>query len=515
MSTERQSYVPGFEADIFISYGHLDNKDTVLPWITALEERLEIRVRERLGSQVSIWRDPEIDGLTRIRPILEKTASNSALLLSVITPAYVQSKWCKKEVDWFIAGTERDGVLQGGAKSRILRVLKTPLEDLVAFPALKSDETPGFEFYDEDRNRSPRLLEYPATPGLPGYKEYWTKSLDLADAIVGILRDMKKAVAKREAAEKRHKTVFVATTSGDTRGDYERICQELHDKGHVVRTPASFDASASEIQERVKVLLADCDASVHLLGRKYGLIPEGGDLSMPELQYQLARTSGSGKPFRQLIWSPRDMTEIEVEARQKDFLNRIDTQTAAAVKAEIVKSSFDEFKRVVLDALARPLNVPISAAAGRSIYLVCDEADLKDEGLTKMYTFLLREGYRVDLPPFKGEPSAVREWEEETICERNATVIFYGAADDLWVKQKRRTIQKALANRGERAANKRALYLYVPKDQYKTVSYLSVAEQELMEVDGFPLLILGDCGPFEGPKLQRLLDRLRTGAAHV
>src|SRR5215471_17810261 len=101
MTNERRACVPGFEEDIFVSYGHIDNQGT-LPWVERLCESLRVRLEELLGtSDVRIWRDVKLDGLDRFDEEIHRKISSAALFLAVLSPRYAASEWCAREVDAF------------------------------------------------------------------------------------------------------------------------------------------------------------------------------------------------------------------------------------------------------------------------------------------------------------------------------------------------------------------------------------------------------------------------------
>jgi hypothetical protein len=98
------AHLPGFSADIFVSYSHIDNKpfgvnDT--RWVSQFHHYLEIRVRQ-LGLPVTIWRDNKTGGTDAFSDETLQQLQHSAILVSIVTPNYVQSDWYKRELDAFI-----------------------------------------------------------------------------------------------------------------------------------------------------------------------------------------------------------------------------------------------------------------------------------------------------------------------------------------------------------------------------------------------------------------------------
>jgi hypothetical protein len=100
-------YVPGFDYDLFLSYASGDNQqDAVEEFVGAIEKHIsdnlvncfspqeKIRIyfdRERLATKTAVnWEEH-----------LRAAASSSALLVPLLSPNYLSSKYCDKERDWF------------------------------------------------------------------------------------------------------------------------------------------------------------------------------------------------------------------------------------------------------------------------------------------------------------------------------------------------------------------------------------------------------------------------------
>ena len=141
------AYVPGFTNDIFISYSHKDDQAVDGPgWVTDFHRHLSIEVEEALGEDVHIWRDKRITGATDFTKDLEKQIRGSAILLAVLSPGYVKSKWCDWELKGF-AGSRRVGDLWVDTKCRAIKVIKRPPDPgtLQVLP-----ETEGVKLFDLD-----------------------------------------------------------------------------------------------------------------------------------------------------------------------------------------------------------------------------------------------------------------------------------------------------------------------------------------------------------------------------
>ena len=93
--------------DIFVSYAHVDN--ACMPgetqgWVSALMATLEVYLQQKLGRResYSIWRDPELPGNVPLTPEILDAVRHASILLLVLSPGYVASRWCMQELETFL-----------------------------------------------------------------------------------------------------------------------------------------------------------------------------------------------------------------------------------------------------------------------------------------------------------------------------------------------------------------------------------------------------------------------------
>jgi hypothetical protein len=505
-AASKPAFVPGFEEDLFISYGHYDNAAPTLGWISHLHDQLEGRLRQLLGTDVRFWRDRKLDGVDDFEEVLRHKVSHSALFLSILSPRYVTSESCRSEVNWFLEAARKNGGIHVESKSRMIRVLKTPLQGASEL-GLGAIETLGFRFYQEE----PDFYEFPANPMFPGYVDFQQQSERLARAINHLLRRMREERQATSPRVARPKTVFIAECTRDVKQFRDAIRNELSDRGHRVLPEHTLETDcADDLRSSLESMLSLCDASVHLFGRLYGVVPEGEETrSVASIQYGWIRDNCCRVGFRQLLWIPED--QALPDARQQEFLRTVEEMKdhAGCPGIELFKTGLAAFKEGLLDLLAieaRP-DEPVPTRS-KSIYLLCDQRDLTHPEFQAIRGYLLNQGYPVDLPAFEGDPGELRDAEKMSVSDSDAAMIYYGQASDVWVKLKRKAILTALAETGKR--NTRALYLSSPDSNVKKGVYL-IPGGALPELGGrAPLLVLGDCGPFQADKIQPLLQRLES-----
>jgi len=480
----------GQSVDVFISYGHIDNSDG---WVTALHSRLEKRTSQILGRPVKFWRDLKLDGSDALWEVLEEHVSHALLLLSVLSPRYLTSDACRREVECFRAAVASSG-LQVGHAFRIIRVVKTPYNTQSLPESLRDIDTTGFHFFEYRDQDETRFTEFPANDKLQGYDKFYQLSEDLAQSICGILQKLE--VPSSNSARTR---VFIAEVTSDRASDRTFLVNELkkkYDLAPADRLPSSLD----ELQQSVAEELKTCVLSVHMLGARFGLVPEGEEnRSLSQIQFEQAAAR------HRLVWIPEDLTGIEL--RQQRFFESLDS--IKDPNLEVVRAGKQAFVLHVLDVLRQSEEMSDAPAYGKAVYLVSSQEDLSRDHFKELRKCILDRGFRVEQPVYEGDIEELSRAEREALRDTNATLIFYGAARDTWVYNRRKEIVKALATLEIGRKHNRALYLAEPETNAKRGVYMDLPGSVLPEAGGFPpLLILGDCAVFSCAKLEPLLRSL-------
>src|SRR5262245_2001083 len=163
-----------FASDIFLSYRHLDNQPLSGEkegWISRLHRDIERRVSQYLGAAVAMWRDDRLQGNDYFSDVIEEQLLDVAVMVSVISPGYKASDWCRRELQGFRAAADRKGGIRAGTKSRLFKVLKMPTE-MYEQPEVLQDLL-GYEFFHEGR-------EFHLDPDPSSERRYLAKLDDLA-----------------------------------------------------------------------------------------------------------------------------------------------------------------------------------------------------------------------------------------------------------------------------------------------------------------------------------------------
>ena len=104
-----------FDLHAFISYAHIDNEplEPGQPgWVSRFHAVLKTRLSQRLGEPARLWRDDKLRGDDVFDDEIRAQLPRAALLVSILTPRYVRSGWCKSELDGFAAAAAATGGVQ-------------------------------------------------------------------------------------------------------------------------------------------------------------------------------------------------------------------------------------------------------------------------------------------------------------------------------------------------------------------------------------------------------------------
>ena len=167
--------------DIFISYAHVDNESLTegqKGWISQFHRTLEIRLRQLLGENPNIWRDQKLTGTDIFDEKIINTFDQTKLMVSIVTPRYINSEWCNRELKEFHDRAEETGGVRVGEKSRIIKVVKTPVENDGGGAHQIFNSLLGFEFFDVDPETG-RVREFNEEFGHEAKRNYLERYMTL------------------------------------------------------------------------------------------------------------------------------------------------------------------------------------------------------------------------------------------------------------------------------------------------------------------------------------------------
>ncbi|MES2373035.1 MAG: toll/interleukin-1 receptor domain-containing protein [Bacteroidota bacterium] len=501
-----------FPKDIFISYAHIDDESLIESqkgWITEFHRALEIRLAQLMGRRPVIWRDPALQGNHIFDQQIVDQFEQVAVMISILTPRYVKSEWCVREATEFYDACNKNIGFSINNQARIFKVIKTPVK--VEQHPEKIRNILGYEFYTTDSTTG-RLKELSQQSD----KLYWEKLDDLANDISAFLDNLESmdlskagntALFNTASAKKEEVKIYLAESSYETKEFRDSIRRELQDNGYQVFPDKQLPLIEPVLAENVSSFLKETELSVHLIGENYGIVPEGTHKSIVEIQNEIASATSSVSNLQRLIWIPEGLSPKE--ERQQSFVNKLNEGKDGITGADLIFSSLEDFKGIMTDKIAAIKKAKIkleekkekekepavatqnNRGGSRIVYLICDMLDIDE--IKPLEDYLFDNGCEVMIPIFEGEESQIREDHIENLKMCDAAIIFFGNANEIWLRSKTRDFLKISGYGREKPLNVKAVYLAgtsnPSKDRFRSQDAEVINGMTEFPVDKLALLI--------------------------
>jgi len=426
-----------FEKDLFISYAHIDNKPLTPQqqgWITRFHASLEALLSMRMGGTARIWRDDKLQGNDVFANEIVDQFSHTAVLVSVLTPRYLNSEWCTREVVEFCKRAEESGGMVVANKARIFKVVKTPVDTQESLPQVVQGVL-GYEFFTIEDGAP---LELDPDYGEKFAENYKRKVAQLAWDVSQLLKALSPGAGDNghDKQGPSKPTVYLAECSYDRKQAREILEAELRRHGNAVLPDQELPRKEVEYVAAVEGLLKRCQLSIHLVGETYDGVPVGpSGKSVVMLQNELAARRSKSDALKRVIWVPEGTHSDQ--AQQQAFIDALHQDAEAQIGADLITADIEGLKtsiHAILTKLEKPeRQLPLEQAdQAKRIYLICNEKDRKAKTTVPLRKFLRDQGFKVEIPAFEGDATAVREAHQQALTNCEAVILFYGAGDEAW-----------------------------------------------------------------------------------
>src|SRR5262245_41988080 len=372
-----------FENDVFVSYAHINDQaltEGQPGWISSLHRALQVRLEQLLGKEAKIWRDLKLQGNDIFSDRLLETLPKVGVLVSVLSPRYVKSEWCQRELNAFLQASAQSGGVRIKDKLRVFKVVKTPIPREQQPTELQA--TLGYEFFTLERDSGRQRELGPMSPP-DAQSLYWVKVGHLGHDIADLLNVLAGQLAASPSAPPASKgTVYLAETASDLRDRRDAVRRELLGQGYSVLPDEPLPLVEPDFSKAVRGHLDKCKLSVHMVGENFGVVPDDTTESIVVLQHELAIERAAAGNFCRLIWMPPNL--LTDDDRQKKFIDRLENDSRYQSGADLLKSPLEDFKTVLHVRLNPPeppktdrqQPAPDQAAVQR-VYLICDQRDVE------------------------------------------------------------------------------------------------------------------------------------------
>ena len=119
------------ESDIVITYANLDDRPVVSGrqgWVSQFEQNLQLRVAQLSGKQVAVVKQPDTSDSADIESAILEQMPRAKTVVSVLSPPFARSNGCRRIVDTFWRSAQASGRFEIGNRSRLLNVIKSPVD---------------------------------------------------------------------------------------------------------------------------------------------------------------------------------------------------------------------------------------------------------------------------------------------------------------------------------------------------------------------------------------------------
>jgi hypothetical protein len=419
--------------DIFISYSNDDNLPSPprgqVGWVTHFDQLLEHFLREWRGDP-RIWRDNKITGANFIDDTILNPLPHVAIMIAVVSPNYVKSDWCTRELMAFCnaADRARPGI-QVRNKSRIFKVVKVPLRRASQLHPVFSN-LKGFEFFQvRDADNRPMLFDpesrdearqlfhdkvgdvawevidvleliedYAAEQNVEvaqpaGEPQDTPESVDAAET-TSDLPETTSEVAKTTPEPKSERdtvrislakpqasgvTLYLAETTPDLMIQRDNVRRDLLHRGYKVLQLSTelAQADAAELEAGIDHDLRASQFSIHLVGNEFGDAPGQGIASFVELQDSRAAVWANKWPaFQRLIWIPANI-KPQHHSQRRFVSGLLDSNYEP--NTELLRGCLEDFKTTIQDKItalqSNALKQPAVGQGSPTVGIICESLD--------------------------------------------------------------------------------------------------------------------------------------------
>lgn len=433
------AYVPSFQYDVFLSYAQVIAPKWVEGFRQKLQEQLDQELHEK-GACSIFWDLQELDGDSPLSAEITQALSNTATLVIVLSRAYRDRPWCRKECEYFLT-------LAGPSSRRIFVVLIEDIPPDQRPPKIQALDVLGFDFFEQH----PESKKPGITRPLPHEEAKFDARLrELAKSIAERLTDLKQAppsgtarIAHGQSRMAGAKVFLADGVSGhplvkDLEADRAAVRTWLTDRGVIVlpeRAGSLFDdfyQDRKRCEATVSELLAQAAVFVQLLGKK------GDDEGYETWLCVRAQAAGKVPDKDLLLWRAKSLTQDNVKGeahRELVFGERVvscDLRVEFLPHLEKLVTDAELAREAARRASANPAGGTPGEAGDKPRIRVLVDAAAEDRELIERLRKQLREN------GLEYEP-ALSEQDFLEMASQFAGIAFtFGGCSEDWVKTRLR-----------------------------------------------------------------------------
>ena len=421
-------FVKDYDHCVFVSYATVDDVPPVgadLGWVSALVMELKRVLAEELGRAefVDIWMDQQLGPHDPLTPTILEALEKSAALLVILSPGYLESKWCSLERKAFL--------------DKLDALRETNRVFLVEKKMIHKDDKPksirdihGLHFWTEDAiSKRVETLGMPLPSPTPEHKEFYSRVGDLGRHLATQLKIMNQTVYEcaQDALLSENFRVLLAEVTDDLQEKRYEIKRYLEQRGITV-VEEDDERELDKFSRSLEHKLLDCELFVQLLSQLSGKPLPNGYVSFPHLRYTSANNSG----IEILQWYPPDLKLDDLaESPQKNLL----------LNETVISESIEQFKERIVQQLDRIKQNKIKQKEKEKPeeiekMIFINHATGDEAFAQQVCDFIYNnKGWGYAVPLSEGRPSEIRSDLERNIKESDSMFLLYGDVNEDWVRE--------------------------------------------------------------------------------
>ena len=405
--------------NIFISYAHVDNELELYiekeRFVSSFKQHLENCLASRFGRKeyFKIWFDQErLDGNAYLSEEIKKEIEKSDFFIPVLSTGYIESNWCKEELDIYIKTHPKEEY------SNIF-----PLQ-LVTF----------------DKNQKPDdikdIIGFSLTKKFPERKEFLKLVDDMAEKITKYTKYERKEDNKETIKSK--ESIFLADVTDDLEDKRQEIERYLIDFGYEVYPKYDYSLSADEFKKTTRDDIKKCKLFIQLIGKIKGKRPVDLEEGYIKAQFDIAKD----EKIEILQWSDNNLDIKDIEDTiQKELLS----------SEFLIKTNLQDFKKRIISKLNDLEKKEVKVKQIDSCKKMQDvfiNAVKEDKNIAEQIMEVLSKNCFAETLPYD-EDISVREIIEDSVVSCHYYILIFGNAKKEWVNGQLRHFKKLYRKRKE------------------------------------------------------------------
>jgi hypothetical protein len=433
------AYLKSFGHDVFISYAHVDNspnRDGEKGWVERFAQQLSIRLLQRLGKSVDVWRDPQLRRSQLFDVVIEKAVRGAGVMIALITNSYLNSDYCQQEIKWFCDKVQQEPC--GLIVDNHVRIFSVCLYNIP--PDRWPDACQGalaFPFHDAEGTEFGRPLN-------PNTEPFDRQLNRLVEELYEVLIRLEHHEARSEPAEANTSqasnfTIFMASPADDLRPICRQLSTTLGQQGIKIVGPIPPPYDEAPHAEAVMQAMQQADLCVHLLSTSPG---EPLDPDIPEKTFLVEQLRlGLEYARSQLVLAPSEFNVDDIEeASFAAFVRSLADRPRAANRLEIVRTGR---RQMIDEILLKKQKLEASAAQEKMISSEPSSVAFIDLHTNDLVNAAELVGYLnqkqvplMMIPSADVTPAVSMAVFEETLKRAQFFIIIFGAVTRSWVEHR-------------------------------------------------------------------------------